>query len=118
MPIYETANWYADGERFQLPEDFYSSKFLIDKTIEFIDANRRDSQPFFAYVPFQAVHIPVQAPQEYIDKYIGIYDEGWHKLRESRHDRAVSMGVLPDTVAMQTMATTDDWQALSAERKR
>ena len=118
MPIYETANWYADGERFQLPEDFYSSKFLIDKTIEFIDANRRDSQPFFAYVPFQAVHIPVQAPQEYIDKYIGIYDEGWHKLRESRHDRAVSMGVLPDTVAMQTMATTDDWQALNAERKR
>jgi arylsulfatase A-like enzyme len=118
LPIYETANWYADGERFQLPEDFYSSRFLIDKTIEFIDANRHDSQPFFAYVPFQAVHIPVQAPQEYIDKYVGVYDEGWDKLRESRHLRAVGMGVLPDNVAMQRMATTGDWQALSDERRQ
>src|SRR6056297_775347 len=24
LPIYEEANWFADGERFELPEDFYS----------------------------------------------------------------------------------------------
>ncbi|MBT5052527.1 MAG: sulfatase-like hydrolase/transferase, partial [Gammaproteobacteria bacterium] len=29
LPIYEAANWFADGERFDLPEDFYSSRFLI-----------------------------------------------------------------------------------------
>ena len=62
LPIYETANWFADGQRITLPEDFYSSRFLIDKTIEFIDSNLRDGNPFFAYIPFQAVHIPVQAP--------------------------------------------------------
>ncbi|MGB1685495.1 MAG: sulfatase-like hydrolase/transferase, partial [Pseudomonadales bacterium] len=73
LPIYDEANWFADGERTQLPEDFYSSKFLIDKTIEFIEGNRDDGQPFFAYVPFQAVHITVQAPQAYIDRYIGRY---------------------------------------------
>ena len=37
LPIYETANWYADGKRFELPDDFYSSRFLVDKMIEFID---------------------------------------------------------------------------------
>ena len=59
IPIYKKANWFADGEEMELPKDFYSSRFLIDKTIEFIDSNRADGQPFFAYVPFQAVHIPV-----------------------------------------------------------
>ena len=118
LPIYEAANWFADGKRFTLPEDFYSSRFLIDKTIEFIDGNANDGKPFFAYVPFQAVHMPVQAPQQYIERYMGVYDEGWHKLREDRLKRAVEMGVLPEAVAMQTMATTDDWDQLSTERKK
>ena len=118
LPIYDTANWFADGEPFNLPEDFYSSRFLIDKTIEFIGSNAGDGKPFFAYVPFQAVHMPVQAPQEYIDRYMGLYDEGWHKLREDRLRRAVELGVLPKTVAMQSMSTTQDWDQLSAERKK
>jgi len=118
LPIYDEANWFADGERTQLPEDFYSSKFLIDKTIEFIDSNRNDGQPFFAYVPFQAVHIPVQAPQEYIDRYMGRYDEGWHRLREERHERAAALGIVPLEVGKTEMASTTDWDALSAERQR
>ena len=118
LPIYDEANWFADGERIQLPEDFYSSKFLIDKTIEFIEGNRDDGQPFFAYVPFQAVHIPVQAPQAYIDRYIGRYDEGWHKLREERHERAAELGIVPPDIDKLEMASTADWDALSAERQR
>ena len=118
LPIYDEANWFADGERMQLPEDFYSSKFLIDKTIEFIEGNRDDGQPFFAYVPFQAVHIPVQAPQAYIDRYIGRYDEGWHKLREERHERAAELGIVPPDIDKLEMASTADWDALSAERQR
>ena len=118
LPIYDEANWFADGERIQLPEDFYSSKFLIDKTIEFIEGNRDDGQPFFAYVPFQAVHIPVQAPQAYIDRYIGRYDEGWHRLREERHERAAELGIVPPDIDKLEMASTTDWDALSAERQR
>ena len=52
IPIYKTAHWFADGEVYQLPEDFYSSRFLVDKTIEFIDSNAEDGRPFFAYLPF------------------------------------------------------------------
>lgn len=118
LPLYDQANWFADGERFQLPEDFYSSRFLIDKTIEFIASNQHDGQPFFAYVPFQAVHIPVQAPQAYIDRYMGVYDGGWHELRKQRRDRVVELGLLPPDIDMVEMATTDDWASLSSERKR
>jgi len=118
LPIYEEANWFADGERTTLPEDFYSSRFLIDKTIEFIDSNVKDGKPFFAYVPFQAVHIPVQAPQAFIDNYMGVYDEGWFALRERRRERAVEIGLVPASAAMKRMQSTLDWSALSAERKR
>ena len=118
LPLYDEANWFADGERFTLPEDFYSSRFLIDKTIEFIDSNISDGQPFFAYVPFMAVHMPVQAPQEFIDRYMGVYDAGWDVLREQRLHRAVELGLVPADTAMTRMSTTGDWDALNAERKR
>ncbi len=118
LPIYDEANWFADGQRTQLPDDFYSSKFLIDKTIEFIDGNLKDGKPFFAYVPFQAVHIPVQAPQTYIERYMGRYDEGWHKLREARHKRAASLGIVPADIERVEVASTLDWDALSPERQR
>ena len=117
IPIYKKANWYADGEEYQLPDNFYSSRFLVDKTIEFIDSNKNDGQPFFAYVPFQAVHIPVQAPQKFIDRYMGVYDQGWSALRQQRLERAIELGVVPaDTMTVQ-MASTADWEALSPQRQ-
>lgn len=118
LPIYDKANWFADGEAFDLPDDFYSSRFLIDKTIEFIDSNAGDGQPFFAYVPFQAVHMPVQAPQEFIDRYMGVYDQGWDALRLERHKRATDLGVIPAESSMVTMSTTEDWDELSQAEKR
>ncbi|MCL4104224.1 UNVERIFIED_CONTAM: hypothetical protein GTU68_035086 [Idotea baltica] len=118
LPLYDEANWFADGERYTLPDDFYSSRFLIDKTIEFIDSNINDGQPFFAYVPFMAVHMPVQAPQEFIDRYMGVYDAGWDALREQRLQRAIELGLVPADTAMTHMSTTDDWDALDDGRKR
>jgi arylsulfatase A-like enzyme len=118
LPIYAKANWFADGEEFELPEDFYSSRFLVDKTIEFIDSNRDDGQPFFAYVPFQAVHMPVQAPQEFIDRYMGVYDSGWEVLRQQRQARAIELGIVPAGTGMVTMSTTEDWDLQSTAQKR
>jgi arylsulfatase/uncharacterized sulfatase len=118
LAIYEKANWFADGEEFELPKDFYSSRFLIDKTIEFIASNAGDGQPFFAYVPFQAVHIPVQAPQEFIDKYMGVYDGGWDELRQERRARAESLGIVPRNTPMVNMSTTSDWNSFSEEEQR
>ena len=117
IPIYKKANWYADGQEYQLPDDFYSSRFLIDKTIEFIDSNQGDGQPFFAYVPFQAVHIPVQAPQEYIDRYMGVYDQGWAALRTERLARAIKLGIVPAQTEMVTMASTPNWDSLEADQQ-
>jgi arylsulfatase A-like enzyme len=117
IPIYKKANWFADGEEYQLPEDFYSSRFLVDKTIEFIDSNAAGERPFFAYLPFQAVHIPVQAPQKFIDKYMGTYDAGWESLRQQRQARAVALGIVA-AGAMVDMSSTGDWDALDVSQQR
>ncbi len=118
LPIYQQANWYADGQTHTLPDDFYSSEYFIDKTIEFIDSNQADDQPFFAYIPFQAVHMPVQAPKEFSDKYAGIYDEGWTIMREKRRIAAELAGVIPQDTPMQVTPGTLDWESLTLEQKQ
>jgi arylsulfatase len=123
LPIYDQANWFADGGRYTLPEDFYSSRFLVDSIIDFIDSGSQDGddkrgRPFFAYLPFMAVHTPVQAPQEFIDRYMGVYDTGWDDLREQRLERAAALGIVPADTLMVRMETTDDWDALGEEDRR
>ncbi|MEP0391885.1 MAG: arylsulfatase [Erythrobacter sp.] len=118
LPIYDQANWFADGERYTLPDDFYSSRFLVDSMIDFIDSGSSEGEPFFAYLPFMAVHTPVQAPQEFIDRYMGVYDTGWDDLREQRLERAAAIGIVPADTPMVRMETTDDWDTLSDEERR
>lgn len=117
LPVYEKAHWYADGVEHRLPDDFYSSKYFIDKTIEFIDSFHGDGKPFFAYVGFQAVHIPVQAPAEFVEKYHETYQAGWAPLRRQRRDRAAALGLIPAGAQYVNMDTTEDWDALSAREK-
>lgn len=117
LPIYDEAHWYADGEKHTLPDDFYSSEYFIDKTIEFISANESDDKPFFAYIPFQAVHMPVQAPREFSDKYAGVYDQGWTVMREQRRLAAEKAGVIPENTEIIVTPGTLDWNALTEEQR-
>ena len=115
MPYYADAPWFEDGKPTQLPEDFYSSRYLVDKMITFLNTTDAD-KPFFAYLPFQAIHIPVQAPPEFTDKYKGTFDQGWHVLRTERHERAQDLGLIPQGAPLAPMPdTARDWHGLSDE---
>ena len=117
LPIYDEAHWYADGQKHTLPDDFYSSEYFIDKTIEFISANESDDKPFFAYIPFQAVHMPVQAPREFSDKYAGVYDQGWTVMREQRRLAAEEVGVIPENTDAIVTPGTLNWNSLTEEQR-
>ncbi len=95
MPYYRTADWFENGARAHLPENFYSSEFIVDQMIEYLDADRQGDQPFFAYLAFQAIHIPVQAPRTLTDGYDGVYDAGWESVRAQRWQRAQALGLIP-----------------------
>ena len=118
MGYYDFAPWYEDGKPANLPEDFYSSKFIVDRMISYLDKDQQPSprQPFFSYLAFQAIHIPVQAPREITDSYNGVYDQGWHKLRERRQQRAIELGLIPADAPLAEMpADSKQWQSLSPE---
>lgn len=116
--LYDQASWFDQDRPTHLPADYYSSSFIVDKTLGYIKAGRADGKPFFAYVAFQASHIPVQAPRALIDKYNGRYRAGWTALREQRRQRAIDMGLIPKNAAMVTMASTANWDALTPAQQR
>ncbi len=45
------------------------SEVLADETISFLNDNKKNEKPFFAYCAFNAPHDPRQSPQEYVDMY-------------------------------------------------
>ena len=119
LPIYRDAPWFEDGQATTLPDDFYSSRFLVDKLIEYIDSGQDSEQPFFAYLAFQAVHIPVQAPREYVERYNGVYDNGWDAIRAARHARAVELGIVDPAAPIGAMPEgLREWDALDQQTRR
>lgn len=119
LPIYPDAPWFEDGEPTTLPDDFYSSRFLVDKLIEYIDADQNQNDPFFAYLAFQAVHIPVQAPREYVERYNGVYDAGWNEIRQARYERAVELGIVDAAAPIGAMPDgLRDWDTLDEQMRQ
>jgi arylsulfatase A-like enzyme len=114
MPYYNKAPWYEDGKPAKLPKDFYSSRFIVDRMIDYLDTGRNAGSPFFAYVAFQAIHIPVQAPREFTAHYQDVYKTGWHVLREARWRKARELGLIPEGAALADMLPKlRDWETLS-----
>ncbi len=115
--MYDKANWTENGKPATLPKDYYSSHFVVQRMIDYIEADRKSGKPFLASVNFLANHIPVQAPDSDIARYSAMYREGWTALREARAKRAAALGIVPAGVPIVTMATTPDWKKLDAEER-
>lgn len=108
------ARYFEDDAHSRLPEGAYTTDYFTSRLIGFLDGNR---QPFFAYLAFNAPHTPLQAPQDLIEKYAGIYDSGPRALRERRMQRLHSLGLIPDGAPVSPMLDFPDWASMSpAER--
>ena len=117
LPHADRVYWFEDGKPATMPATFYSSEYFVDRTIAYLREGARDNKPFFAYVGFQANHVPLQAPRAFIDKYKGRYKDGWTALRQARRDKAAELGLIPKNTPMASMASTADWSRLSAQDK-
>jgi arylsulfatase A-like enzyme len=116
---HKQANWYADGQPTTLPANYYASKTRFDKMIGFINKdNGSDSNaPFFTYVAFQAVHIPVQRPKEFTDRYSENYTDSCNELRQHKDSGTVDAGVTQTNLTLENMHTTADWATLTDAAK-
>ena len=119
LPMTEFVHWYDDFELLtDLPDGFFSTDFYIDQMIEYIGLDRDANKPFFAYLPLQAQHYPLQAPDEFLEKYAGVYDAGWDEIRAQRYARQVELGLVPAGLTLPPIAAAPKWDSLSDEDKR
>lgn len=117
LPHYKEVKWYEDGERTTLPEDFYSSKSIVNKMIQYVEEADPD-RPFFGYLSFQAVHMPVQVSPEFIEKYNGVFDQGWEVMRQERLERAIELGLVPEGTRLSEGAYNNRrWDQLTNDEK-
>jgi arylsulfatase len=102
----ETNQWFPDlteDNRFidqpYGPEDGYHlSKDLTDQALQMLrDQNASNpSRPWYMWFCPGANHAPHQAPQEYIDKYKGKFDDGYEAYREWVLPRMIERGIVPE----------------------
>jgi arylsulfatase A-like enzyme len=135
----ETNNWYPDlvednhyVEQPHLPEDGYHlSKDLADKAESFIRDSKQShpDKPWFLWFCPGANHAPHHAPQEYIDKYKGKFDDGYEAYREWVLPRMIEKGVLPEGTELTPLNPLPEgkvvegdavrpWDSLSDDEKR
>jgi arylsulfatase A-like enzyme len=77
------------------PAVFYSTDFYTQQLIKYIDSNKDDGKPFFAYAAYTSPHWPLQVPDAWLDKYRGRYDQGYDAIRNARIARLQSLGIIP-----------------------
>ena len=122
---------YDNGAQVAVPADFYSTDAYTDRLIADIDAQRGDGKPFFAYLAVQATHNPLQAPDDYLDRYSGAYDGGYDAIGAARIAKQKALGIIAQDFApnpgLPVTALSPSapfallnlpWSALSADQQR
>ncbi|MBB5422466.1 arylsulfatase A-like enzyme [Paraburkholderia atlantica] len=77
------------------PAVFYSTDFYTQRLISYIDSNKGDGKPFFAYAAYTSPHWPLQVPDPYLHNYLGKYDAGYDAIRDARIARQKALGIIP-----------------------
>lgn len=101
-----------------IPADFFSTEAYTDKLIDYIDSNRGDGRPFFAYLAYTAPHWPIQVPDDWRDRYAGQYADGYDAIRDRRFARAKELGIFPANLDLTRYeSTAPDWDTLNARER-
>jgi arylsulfatase A-like enzyme len=116
---------YCDNHSVQPPrtfaEGYHLTEDLVDRAIEFLSdlRNADGEQPFFLYFATGACHSPHHAPSEWIERYRGVFDDGWDALRERVLARQIEMSVVPPGTELSPRPPwVPAWDSLAPEDQR
>ena len=113
-----TVPLFKNNKPFHLPKGKHLTEEITTQAISFIQEQSKEKKPFFLYLAYNAPHWPLQAPEELIEKYNGVYNKGWDSLRVDRYRQAVLKGVFPKE---QQIASKDStiipWEKLTYDEK-
>ena len=102
---------------------FYTTTAITDFAIDFIDemvpANKgTEAPPFLLYVAYNAPHYPLQAPEQEVAKYKGVYAAGWDELRKQRYRKQLKSDLFPRDYKLSPRPRhVPSWESLSNDEK-
>jgi arylsulfatase len=105
----------TDGKPYYFPDD------LTDKSIEWLHGLRAQdaTKPWFLFYSTGCAHAPHHVAKEWADKYKGVFDDGWDKLRERTFARQKDLGIIPqDAELTERPDIFEAWDALSDSQKK
>jgi arylsulfatase len=115
------APYRENGKEVTLEEPFYSSELYTDKLIEYIkdhQDNKDSNNPFFAYAAYSAPHWPLQAPQNFIEKYNSKYHIGYEEIRKERFKKMKKLGIINSNIDPVSSELWPNWIELDPETKK
>ena len=113
------ATYREDGEITTYPDGIYSTAFYTDKLIKYIESDKNNGQPFFAYAAYTSPHWPLQVPDDYLDLYREHYDDGYDALRERRFESLQEAGIVPlDATLPPRNPAITPWEELTKEQQK
>src|SRR5690606_14515058 len=115
----QDAQFFDGNELVTVGEDWYSTRDYTKKMLGYIEQDRVEGKPFFAYMAYTAPHWPLQAPKESIAKFKGRYDAGYEALYAERFARQKELGLVPkDAKPIDNARFSPRWNELPEEEKR
>ena len=111
----------TDPRFYDDDDPYYFPDAMADHTIEWLHGVRAQDahKPFFVYFSTGCSHAPHHVASEWADRYTGMFDQGWDKLREQTFARQKELGVIPpDAKLTPRDEAFPAWDDLSDELKR
>lgn len=106
-----------DNSELPVPQPpYYTTDAFTDHAIGFMKT-RKDTNPFFLYMAYNAPHWPLNAKDADIEKFIGKYEQGWEVTREARYERMKKLGIIDDSWQLAEWESRS-WSDLTEEEKR
>ena len=97
--FYDPGTLMQDNTFIAPGKDFYLTHAITDNVVRFIDENPKE-KPFFFYIAYTAAHWPLQAPENEIQKYKGVYDKGWDETRKQRFEKLKKLGIISNKAVL------------------
>jgi arylsulfatase A-like enzyme len=96
-------------------------QMLADDIIRYVHNQKAGNpeKPFLIYLAPGSTHAPHQAPEDYIARFKGQFDQGWDAMREQIWRRQIAMGVIPKGTKLTPRPDQiPAWDSLSADEKK
>ena len=76
---------------------YHLTEDLVDHAIGYLrdQTALAPDRPFFLYLALGACHAPHQAPREFVERWVPVFEKGWDATREERLARQIAMGIVP-----------------------